>query len=66
MGSTFDDSGRTIKIDNAGNVYTSGYFQGTVDFAPGAGMVNLSSNGNYDIFISKLDAIPNSNILCRQ
>jgi hypothetical protein len=46
-------------VDSAGNVYTTGYFQGTVDFDPGAGTVNLSSAGSDDIFVQKLDASGN-------
>jgi hypothetical protein len=41
--------------DNSGNVYVCGGFSGTVDFDPNAGVQNRSSNGNYDIFILKLD-----------
>jgi len=56
MGGTSFDSGRSITTDASGNVYTTGYFQNTVDFNPGSGVSNLVSNGSYDIFISKLDA----------
>ncbi|OFX34249.1 MAG: hypothetical protein A2X08_02320 [Bacteroidetes bacterium GWA2_32_17] len=49
----------SIKIDNSGNVYTSGSFQETVDFNPGVGTFNLTSMGNYDIFIYKSDAFGN-------
>jgi hypothetical protein len=51
--------GHGIKVDKLGNVYTIGYFQGTVDFDPGAGLYNLISVGNSDIFISKLDSSGN-------
>jgi hypothetical protein len=55
MGGTLRDSGRSISVDTAGNVYTIGYFSGTVDFDPGAGTFNLTSAGGSDIFVSKLD-----------
>jgi uncharacterized protein (DUF2249 family) len=50
------DISYSIAVDAASNVYTTGYFQGTVDFDPGAGNYNLTSGGGGDIFISKLDA----------
>jgi len=61
MGGTGSDYGYSITTDANGNVYTTGYFSGTVDFDPGAGTTNLTSAGNIDIFIQKLDA--NGNLL---
>lgn len=58
MGANNSDEGRAIAIDALGNVYTTGYFDGTVDFDPGAGVSNLISNGT-DAYISKLDASGN-------
>jgi alpha-tubulin suppressor-like RCC1 family protein len=55
FGGSSDDSGRSIAVDSSGNVYTTGYFQGTVDFDPGAATTNLTSAGSDDIFISQLD-----------
>lgn len=49
------DVGNDIKTDPAGNSYTTGTFDGTVDFDPGAGVFNLTSAGGLDIFIVKLD-----------
>ena len=48
--------GYAIKVDSSGNVYTAGYFQGTVDFDPGAGTANLTGTGSNDVFVSKLDS----------
>src|SRR5690554_141323 len=47
----------SISVDPNGDVYTTGYFSGTVDFDPGAGTVNLTSTGTTgsDVFVSKLD-----------
>ena len=59
LGGTSDDYGQSIAVDYSGNVYTTGYFSGTVDFDPGAGIFNLTSVGSIDIFVSKLDASGN-------
>jgi hypothetical protein len=59
MGGTGDDDGRSIEIDAAGNVYTTGFFAATADFDPGAAPFNLTSAGFNDIFVSKLDAAGN-------
>ena len=61
MGGTGPQIGDAIAVDNSGNVYTTGRFRETVDFDPGAGpaIFNLTSAGNYDIFVSKLDSSGN-------
>jgi len=59
MGGTSIDYGYSITTDACGNVYTTGYFHGTVDFDPGAGTFNLISTNSYDIFIQKLDSAGN-------
>lgn len=59
MGGTGVDMPYAVVVDIAGNVYTTGYFQGTAEFDPGTGTHNLNSAGNDDIFISKLDASGN-------
>lgn len=59
IGSTGADQAFSIALDASGNVYTTGYFSGTVDFDPGAGISNMSSVGGMDIFICKLDASGN-------
>lgn len=54
FGAGSNDNGSSIKIDTAGNIYTTGGFLGTVDFDPNSTVTNLTSNGNRDIFIQKL------------
>jgi hypothetical protein len=44
----------SLAVDGSGNIYATGYFFGTVDIDPGAGVTNFTSAGNEDIFIVKL------------
>ena len=56
LGAGLLDEGTAIHTDAAGLVYTTGFFQGTADFDPGAEATDLTSFGAEDIFISVLDA----------
>jgi hypothetical protein len=56
MGSWNADLGGDVVCDTLGNVYTTGFFYGTVDFDPSAGVANLISNGSVDGYIQKLDS----------
>jgi hypothetical protein len=42
-------------VEVGGNLYATGYFQGTVDFDPGAGVYNLTATGPDAAFFLKLD-----------
>lgn len=55
MGGSSSENGTAMAMDSSGNIYAIGFFTGTVDFDPSAATFNLTSNGNYDIFITKLD-----------
>lgn len=46
-----NNSALGITIDNTGNIFVTGYFQETANF----GNLTLSSYGDYDIFVAKLD-----------
>lgn len=59
IGSSGNDIANSLVVDANGNTYTTGSFQGTVDFDPGPGTFNLTSSGLDDIFIVKLDALGN-------
>lgn len=56
FGGTEDDGGSSITVDDSGNVYFTGNFEGTADFNPGVDVYNLTSNGSSDIFVCKLDS----------
>jgi gliding motility-associated-like protein len=53
--------GKYIRTDNKGNIYTSGYFGGVVDFDPGAGVHNFTTDAIFtqETFLSKLDSSGN-------
>ncbi len=44
-----------IDIDQAGNIYVTGGFSQPFDADPDAGVTNIPSNGNTDVFIGKYD-----------
>ena len=53
MGGTNTDQGKSMVVDESGNTYITGNFQGTADFDPGNGIYNLISNGAVDIYLAK-------------
>jgi hypothetical protein len=57
IGSFGTDYGFSNTTDLAGNIIKCGTFSGTaVDFDPGAGTTPLTSNGDYDFFVTKNNA----------
>uniref|UniRef100_UPI0040490DB3 T9SS type A sorting domain-containing protein n=3 Tax=Flavobacterium sp. TaxID=239 RepID=UPI0040490DB3 len=55
----FEDLVFSVIVDSFDNIYTTGYYQGTVDFDPSESNFSLSSAGAFDIFIFKLDSLGN-------
>lgn len=55
------ETSQTMDIDSVGNIYMAGVFRDTVDFDPGAGIMEAFPNGSYTIFMAKYDL--NSNLL---
>jgi hypothetical protein len=55
-GDTGLDEGCGVTTDISGNVYVTGFFDGTVDFDPSSGEDKHTSNGNSDVFLSKFNS----------
>ncbi|MGZ3884159.1 MAG: T9SS type A sorting domain-containing protein, partial [Mucilaginibacter sp.] len=53
IGTPSNETGYSIDVSPSGDVYTTGYFNGTVDFNPGAGVFNLTASGQ-NMFIQKV------------
>ena len=63
LGNSLNTGASYIENDASGNIYISGGFIGTLDFDPGVGVANLTSQNTTcgDLYILKLD--PNGNFL---
>src|SRR3989338_4417177 len=53
FGGTGDDQATSVDYDQLSYVHTSGYYNGTVDFDPSAGITSYTSAGGTDGFVSK-------------
>jgi len=49
------DACKAIALDDAGNIYATGYFSTTVDFDAGPGVFNLTSVNAEDAYMAKYD-----------
>jgi len=54
VGGAESDAVDRAVVDDAGTVYATGYFAGTVDFDPGPSAYNLAGAGQSDVFVMKL------------
>lgn len=60
IGGNYSESGKSVISDYSGNVYFTGFFQGTVDFDPSPGIANMVSiSQTKDIFITKFNSSGN-------
>ncbi len=55
IGDTLHDLSYGVDVDNAGNIFATGYFTGTADFDPAAAIYPQTSAGGYDAFVIKLN-----------
>lgn len=55
IGGNGDFISKALILDTFGNICITGFFAGSGDFDPGPEVAQLTSNGNRDIFIQKLD-----------
>ena len=63
IGGTTYDVGRSIIVKTDGTIFVTGNFGSTADFDTSAsGITNLTSNGNNDVFLLKMNQIGNLSI----
>jgi hypothetical protein len=55
IGGSFTDECMSVTTDMSNNIYTTGYFEGTVDFDPSSVVQNLNGNPARDAYVQKLD-----------
>ncbi len=59
FGGSENDVARAVTKDSNNNVYATGEFRSMVDFDPGVGEFFLSSNGETDVFVIRIDNAQN-------
>jgi hypothetical protein len=55
FGGMYNDEGNSLTLDKSGNILITGGYFATIDFDPGTPVFNMVANGDYDIFILKLN-----------
>lgn len=61
IGDVGHDEAKRIVADNSGNIFVTGFFEGTVDFDPGSSVSTMTSASSQDIYLMKMDE--NGNLL---
>lgn len=56
VGGPSADHALGVAVDGSGNVYMAGFFSGTADFDPGPATLSLTSAGDQDAFVVKLNS----------
>jgi hypothetical protein len=59
VGANLQEIAWAVAIDGQNSVVTAGTFTNTADLDPGPGVFNVTSGGDHDIFIQKLDSAGN-------
>jgi hypothetical protein len=55
-GGVDEDQAWSVAIDTSGNACVTGKFRDTVDFDPGSGVDDYTSNGSWDVYLTKFDS----------
>lgn len=58
-GGSDSDNVMSLAVDGTGHVYASGWFSSVVDFNPGSGVEEHTSNGDRDAYLSQFDTLGN-------
>ena len=57
LGSSMNDSGKSINVDNSGEIYVSGFFLDAVTVNLSSGNITLTPFGGTDVFIAKINSL---------